>query len=146
MNFTKISRLHGKNKLSYFFIGVAIFLSACGSQMSEREQLLIAQEYLFKYEEKIIDEEYGGGVELYSEIIRTEYDRSKENLRIFVKFTFKGQYSGLNYWAKGILQVDNRSGEAKYETIAVDPKLEDALSIQNKLENELIKGIELLLN
>ena len=117
------------------------YLGKCS--MSDKKKFALAQMYLADYEKSIIDSKYGGGENIYFDVLGIDYNCSKGVLSVLTKFSFTGQISGLNYWAKGVLTIDINTGRGNFRDTELDPALESALKIQNILTQ---KGLEFLLN
>jgi len=111
--------------------------------VSESQKYELAQRYLFQYGQNIINSTYGGGENVYFTILQTYWNCSNSTFTVYVRFNFTGQFTGINYWAKGRLIVDGNSGKVNYNNTEMDPALESALKIQNIIIQE---GYKILLN
>ncbi len=128
--------------LSFVFIYGLAFLASCTCSMSDSQKLELANNYLNSSGNSIIVSHYGGGDNIYHKILKVEYDCSQENFKVLTIFYFTGQFTGTKYWAKGVYNLNKGTGRYNYTSLDMDPNLEIALNIQNKLTDEVYKGIE----
>jgi hypothetical protein len=113
--------------------------------MSDQEKLNLANGYMNNYKANIIGSKYGGGENIYHEIIAVDYDCNESNMKIGSYIRFTGQYSGAHYWVKGILDINRNTGNYTFRELDKDKDLTLALKFQGILEDAATKTFNQIL-
>jgi hypothetical protein len=116
-------------------------LTGCTNR-TDRDREAIASSILNRHELDIINSNYGGGENFDFEILEIT-NNSYDDFDAKVRLTFKGQYTGIEYWAKGNLHVELSTKSYQYTSLERSTALINAMQIENKLKE---KGVEILNN
>lgn len=116
-------------------------LVACNNR-NDVDKQAIAEGILSKHVSEIINTNYGGGENAVYEIISLQ-SNTYDDFDARVRINFKGQYTGIEYWAIGELHIDLSTKKYQYTSIERSQALINAMQIENKLKE---KGLEVLNN
>lgn len=110
--------------------------------LSKEEQLNTAEEVIGANSQNIIDNKYDGGNDVGWVIENIQYDCMKTSMIARAKITFKGQYSGLSYWARGTFKIDLARETWEFKEESIDPMLKIALGIGEDAKKELLNSFQ----
>ena len=136
---------HGLATLIVILTSVTLLSSSCNCMMSDQEKWNLANGYMNNYKANIIGSRYGGGENIYHEIIAVDYNCNGSNMKIGSYIRFTGQYSGAHYWVKGIMDIDRNTGNYTFRELDKDRDLALALKFQGILEDAATKSFNELL-
>ena len=109
---------------------------------TDQDREAITSSILNRHELDIINSNYGGGENCDFEILEIT-NNSYDDFDAKVRLKFKGQYTGIEYWAMGNLHVDLSTKGYQYTSLERSTALINAMQIENKLKE---KGVEILNN
>lgn len=137
--------INGSRMPWLLFLPFLVFFASCDCTMSDQEKWNIANGYLNNYKSNIIGSRYGGGENIYHEIIAVDYNCNGSSMKVGAIIRFTGQYSGAHYWVKGIVDVNRSSGNYTFSELDKDKDLALALKLQGIFEDKAKETINELI-
>jgi hypothetical protein len=110
--------------------------------LNEQEKNSLANKLVNSKIYEVLEQKYDGGNNLQYDIQEIDYDCLNTTIKVKARFTFDGQFSGINYWSIGIFSMDMAKKTWVFTEVSTDPLLKTVLKLGEETKREILKKID----